>query len=142
MTGKEVMKVLGDLGITRDEFAGMMGIKRSTMRTCIYGNRISAKMVERLRVMSGEKEQEEEIAEVDAMIEEVVKPLEEVVRKMDKSDVREGKIYAIPKNPYLRLVEFRDGSHGKFRSKADAHLKLGEVISLRHVEKDMWEVVK
>jgi len=142
MTGKEVMKVLGDLGITRDEFAGMMGIKRSTMRTCIYGNRISAKMVERLRVMSGEKEQEEEIAEVDAMIEEVVKPLEEVVRKMDESDVREGKIYAIPKNPFLRLVEFRDGSHGKFRSKADAHLKLGEVISLRHVEKDMWEVVK
>ena len=30
----------------------------------------------------------------------------------EESDERMGKIYAIPRNKFLRLVEFADGSHG------------------------------
>ena len=74
MTGKECMRILKKHGISRDEFAGMMGIKKSTMRTCVHGNRISRKMVERLKEMEGESVIAEEIAEVNALIEEARKP--------------------------------------------------------------------
>ena len=111
------MAILAKAGISRDEFAGMMGIKKSTMRTCVHGNRISRKMVDKLRQLAGEEEEKEAVAEVDAMIEEVVKPYREVERKVDESDVRMGKVYMIPQNKFLRLVEFADGSHGKFRAK-------------------------
>lgn len=145
MSGRECLRILRKHGISRDEFAGMMGIKRSTMRTCVYGNRISRKMVARLMEMEGEEEIREEIAEVDAMIEEAKKEpsvIEGVIRQtMDNPSKRMGKIYAVPRNRYLRLVEFADGSHGRFRCKPDQYLKLGDVIELKHLDKDMWEVV-
>ena len=110
MSGRECLRILRKHGISRDEFAGMMGIKRSTMRTCVYGNRISRKMVARLMEMEGEEEIREEIAEVDAMIEEAKKEpsvIEGVIRQtMDNPSKRMGKIYAVPRNRYLRLVEF------------------------------------
>ena len=116
------------------------------MRTCVYGNRISRKMVARLMEMEGEEEIREEIAEVDAMIEEAKKEpsvIEGVIRQtMDNPSKRMGKIYAVPRNRYLRLVEFADGSHGRFRCKPDQYLKLGDVIELKHLDKDMWEIVK
>ncbi len=146
MSGRECLRILRKHGISRDEFAGMMGIKRSTMRTCVYGNRISRKMVARLMEMEGEEEIREEIAEVDAMIEEAKKEpsvIEGVIRQtMDNPSKRMGKIYAVPRNRYLRLVEFADGSHGRFRCKPDQYLKLGDVIELKHLDKDMWEIVK
>lgn len=146
MSGRECLRILRKHGISRDEFAGMMGIKRSTMRTCVYGNRISRKMVARLMEMEGEEEIREEIAEVDAMIEEAKKEpsvIEGVIRQtMDNPSKRMGKIYAVPRNRYLRLVEFADGSHGRFRCKPDQYLKLGDVIELKHLDKDMWEIVR
>ena len=146
MSGRECLRILRKHGISRDEFAGMMGIKRSTMRTCVYGNRISRKMVARLMEMEGEEEIREEIAEVDAMIEEAKKEpsvIEGVIRQtMDNPSKRMGKIYAVPRNRYLRLVEFADGSHGRFRCKPDQYLKLGDVSELKHLDKDMWEIVR
>lgn len=146
MGGKEAMRILKKHGITRDEFANMMGIKRSTMRTCIYGNRISAKMVSKLMEMESEEEVAKDLAEVDEMIEEVkreVSVVEGIVRQNTGNPAtRMGKIYAVPQNRFLRLVEFADGSHGKFRCKSDQHLKLGEMIELKHSEKDIWEVVR
>ena len=110
MSGRECLRILRKHGISRDEFAGMMGIKRSTMRTCVYGNRISRKMVARLMEIEDEEEIREEIAEVDAMIEEAKKEpsvIEGVIRQtMDNPSKRMGKIYAVPRNRYLRLVEF------------------------------------
>ena len=141
MTGKECMAILAKAGISRDEFAGMMGIKRSTMRTCVHGNRISRKMVSKLQEISGEEAEKEDIAEVDAMIEEVIKPYKEVEKKMDASDVRMGKVYMIPQNKFLRLVEFADGSHGKFRSKPGVYW-VGDKVPLKHLDRDMWEIVK
>ena len=142
LSGKDCMRILRKHGITRDEFAKMMGIKKSTMRTCVHGNRISRKMVAHLMEMEGEEEIKEELAEVNEMIEEVKAPIEEVRRMVEESDERMGKIYAIPQNKFLRLVEFADGSHGRFRCKPNKYLKLGEVIPLKHLEKDVWEVVK
>lgn len=140
-TGKECMAILAKAGISRDEFAGMMGIKKSTMRTCVHGNRISRKMVDKLRELAGEEEEKEAVAEVDAMIEEVVKPFREVERKVDESDVRMGKVYMIPQNKFLRLVEFADGSHGKFRAKPGKYW-VGDKVQLKHLERDMWEVIR
>ena len=154
MSGRECLRILRKHGISRDEFAGMMGIKRSTMRTCVYGNRISRKMVARLMEMEGEEEIREEIAEVDAMIEEAKKEpsvIEGVIRQtMDNPSKRMGKIYAVPRNRYLRLVEdwlnLRMGvvelKHGRFRCKPDQYLKLGDVIELKHLDLSFWTRIK
>ena len=56
-------------------------------------------------------------------------PLESVAR-----------IYAVPKNRFLRLIEFKDGTHGKFRCKPGKYLKLGESVQVRHLDRDMWEI--
>lgn len=138
VTGKECMRILKKHGITRDEFAGMMGIKKSTMRTCVHGNRISRKMVERLKEMEGEKVVEEEIAEVDAMIEEAKKP--KVVVKEEAGEARLAKVYAIPGNKFLRLIEFRDGTHGKVRCKPGKYW-IGDELRVREGERGVWEIV-
>ena len=56
----------------------------------------------------------EEIAEVDAMIEEAKKPRVVVVEEGER---RMARVYGIPSNKFLRLIEFRDGTHGKVRCK-------------------------
>ena len=138
MDGKECMRILKKHGITRDEFAGIMGIKKSTMRTCVHGNRISRKMVERLKEMEGEKVVEDEIAEVDAMIEEAKKPKVEV--REVAGEARLAKVYAIPGNKFLRLIEFRDGTHGKVRCKPGKYW-IGDELRVREGERGVWEIV-
>ena len=137
MDGKECMAILRKVGISRDEFANMMGIKRSTMRTCVHGNRISRKMVLKLRELNGEKVVEEEIAEVDAMIEEAKKP--KVVVKED-GERRMARVYGIPSNKFLRLIEFRDGSHGKVRCKPGKYY-IGDEMRVKDAGAGMWEIV-
>ena len=56
----------------------------------------------------------EEIAEVDALIEEARKPKVVVVEEGER---RMARVYGIPSNKFLRLIEFRDGTHGKVRCK-------------------------
>tara|TARA_R110002074_G_scaffold98595_1_gene213378 strand:- start:649 stop:948 length:300 start_codon:yes stop_codon:yes gene_type:complete len=53
---------------------------------------------------------------------------------------RMGRVYAIPSNRYLRLVEFKDGSHGKFRTK-DGKFGVGSVAKLVEGVNGMWDVV-
>jgi len=96
MDGKECMAILRKVGISRDEFANMMGIKRSTMRTCVHGNRISRKMVLKLRELNGDK--------------------------------------------FLRLIEFRDGTHGKVRCKPGKYW-IGDELRVREGERGVWEIV-
>ena len=138
MDGKECMAILRKVGISRDEFANMMGIKRSTMRTCVHGNRISRKMVLKLRELNGEKVVEEEIAEVDAMIEEAKKPKVEV--REVPGEARLAKVYAIPGNKFLRLIDFRDGTHGKVRCKPGKYW-IGDELRVREGERGVWEIV-
>ena len=50
------------------------------------------------------------------------------------------KLDAIPGNKYLRLVEFKDGSHGKFRTKV-GKFGVGSVAKLVEGVNGMWDVV-
>ena len=56
--------------------------------------------------------------------------------------MQEARVYGVPKNRFLRLIEFGDGSHGKFKCKPGKYLKLGESVQVRHLDRDMWEVVR
>ena len=74
--------------------------------------------------------------QVDRMVEEA-KAEEE---HEEETGERMGRVYAIPRNRYLRLVEFKDGSHGKFRTK-DGKFGVGSVAKLVEGANGMWEVV-
>ena len=138
-TGKQAMRILGESGITRDQFADMMGVKRSTMRTCIHGNRISRKMVGKLRELAGEKEEKAAIADVDDMIREAVEPDRKREKRVREADQLMGRVYLKPRNPYRYDVEFADGSHGWFRAKPNSYF-IGDEVRLRKADRG-WEVV-
>ena len=53
---------------------------------------------------------------------------------------RMGKVYLLPRNPYLRNVEFRDGSHGRFRAQP-GKFGLGAVVKLVKEDGDMYRLV-
>jgi len=52
---------------------------------------------------------------------------------------RMGVVYSLPRNPYLRLVEFEDGTHGKFRAK-EGRFGLGSRVKLKKGEGGLWEL--
>ena len=138
--GKQAMRILGESGITRDQFADMMGVKRSTMRTCIHGNRISRKMVGKLRELAGEEEEKAAIADVDDMIREAVEPDRKREKRVREADELMGRVYLKPRNPYRYDVEFADGSHGWFRAKPNSYF-IGDEVRLRKADRG-WEVVR
>ena len=49
------------------------------------------------------------------------------------------RVYCLPRNRYLYLVEFPDGSHGKFRSKP-GKFHLGSEVRLKRGAGDLWEL--
>ena len=92
--------------------------------------RFSKKMVAKLEELQGEEESEG-TSTIEGMVRQTMDiPLESV-----------GKVYGVPKNRFLRLIEFRDGTHGKFRCKPGKYLKLGEEVKVTPLKGDMWEVV-
>ena len=139
-TGKQAMRILGESGITRDQFADMMGVKRSTMRTCIHGNRISRKMVGKLRELAGEEEEKAAIADVDDMIREAVEPDRKREKRVREADQLMGRVYLKPRNPYRYDVEFADGSHGWFRATPNSYF-IGDEVRLKKADRG-WEVVR
>jgi hypothetical protein len=80
--------------------------------------------------------------QVERMVEEAraVDEVEDSSSEEEETGERMGKVYAIPRNKYLRLVEFRDGSHGKFRTR-DGKFGVGSVAKLVEGANGMWEVV-
>jgi hypothetical protein len=66
--------------------------------------------------------------------------IKEGMIKQSMNDVRSAKVYALVRNPFLRLVEFTDGTHGKFRAKP-GKFGLGSVAKLKLVEGEMWDLV-
>jgi hypothetical protein len=134
-------------GLTKKAFADMMGVKASTARMAFSLKRFSKKMVAKLEELEEELNIQRDLAEVDEMIDEAqekrVSIIEGVVRQSTGNAlVQDAKVYGVPKNRFLRLIEFADGSHGKFRSKPGKYLKLGESVKVKHLDRDMWEVVK
>jgi len=75
------------------------------------------------------KEEDEEITELIASVSEV--PV--------LDDVRTAKVYLLPKNPYLRFIEFPDGTHGKFRAKP-GRFALGSVVKVKRESGDMYSL--
>lgn len=132
MTFKE--KLL-DLEVSVEEFAAESGLKVGTVRACVSNNRVSKRMDLTLRELR-ERKNGLQSAGGDNKTER-----REAVPKAPPSEAV-GRIYCVPRNPYIRLVEFPDGSHGRFRCKPNLFKKVGQVVNLKYVEKDRWEVVK
>ena len=126
MAASELLKRAG-IGI--DRFAAMVGVKPSSIRSCFSSGRLSKRMYEALHDVSNDV-QVKELVEVTAP--------EPVVEPPDAP--RAGRIYMIPVNKRLRMVEFSDGSHGKFLSKPD-RFPVGSEVRLKFVEGDIWEPV-
>ena len=127
MAASELLKRAG-IGI--DRFAAMVGVKPSSIRSCFSNGRLSKKMYETLHDVSNDV-QVKELVDVTAP---------EPVVDAPPDAPRMGRVYLIPVNKRLRLVEFPDGSHGKFLSKPD-RFPVGSEVRLKFVEGDIWEPV-
>ena len=140
-------KILERHGLTKKAFADMMGVKASTARMAFSLKRFSKKMVAKLEELEEELNIQRDLAEVDEMIDKAQEKRVSIIEGMVRQStgnalVQEARVYGVPKNRFLRLIEFADGSHGKFRSKPGKYLKLGESVKVKHLDRDMWEVVK
>ena len=124
--------ILKEACMNYTEFSKLMGVKPITVRLAFSGKRLSKKMVAKLESM--EVPQVEEKDKCERVI------IKEGMIKQSMNDVRSAKVYALVRNPFLRLVEFTDGSHGKFRAKP-GRFGLGSVVKLKRGEGEMWDLV-
>ena len=133
MDGKELREALEKLDVSMDEFARSIGVKESTMRVCVYGNRVTKKMEAEINRMLGERARVGELEEIGEMIEDVVAPVREVEKRVRDAEELIGRVYFKPKNPYRYDVEFPDGSHGWFRAKPNKYF-IGDKVKLKKAE--------
>jgi hypothetical protein len=140
MDGKELREALEKLDVSMDEFARSIGVKESTMRVCVYGNRVTKKMEAEINRMLGERARVGELEEIGEMIEDVVAPVREVEKRVRDAQELIGRVYLKPRNPYRYDVEFPDGSHGWFRAKPNKYF-IGDKVKLKKAETG-WEVVR
>ena len=140
MDGKELREALEKLNVSMDEFARSIGVKESTMRVCVYGNRVTKKMEAEINRMLGERARVGELEEIGEMIEDVVAPVREVEKRVRDAEELIGRVYLKPRNPYRYDVEFPDGSHGWFRAKPNKYF-IGDKVKLKKAESG-WEVVR
>ena len=140
MDGKELREALERLDVSMDEFARSIGVKESTMRVCVYGNRVTKKMEAEINRMLGERARVGELEEIGEMIEDVVAPVREVEKRVRDAQELIGRVYLKPRNPYRYDVEFSDGSHGWFRAKPNKYF-IGDKVKLKKAETG-WEVVR
>ena len=130
--GVAASELLERAGIGIDRFAAMVGVKPASIRSCFSNGRLSKRMYEALHAVSND-------VQVKDLV-DVVSP-EPVAAPPDAP--RMGRIYLIPVNKRLRMVEFSDGrhpNHGKFLSKPD-RFPVGSEVHLKLVEGDIWEPV-
>jgi len=129
MRGKAILK---EACMNYTEFGKLVGVKPITVRLAFSQKRLSKKMVSTLESMESEiirKEEDEEITELIASVSEV--PV--------LDDVRTAKVYLLPKNPYLRFIEFSDGTHGRMRAKP-GRFALGSVVKVKRESGDMYSL--
>jgi hypothetical protein len=137
MNTERAKKILADSGIEHPAFAERLGIKANSFRMNLSMGRLSKKAVAMLLELEADlKDDKEEDGPSEAsMVKEgmIRQTLEVPLEKM-------GKVYMLPKNPYLRLVEFKDGSHGKFKAQP-GKFGLGAIVKLAHEKGDMYRLV-
>ena len=119
--GREVLKA-ADMSFA--DFSEVVGVKPITVRLAFSGKRLSKKMVRLLEEMENEQKEER-------------RAVKEGMIKQSMDDVRDAKVYMLPKNPYLRFIEFSDGTHGKIRAKPGS-FGLGSVIKVKREAGDMY----
>lgn len=133
-------RILEELGISRDEFAGMVGVKPVTMRMTFHNGRFSKKAIAKLEELSKEVRERADLVEVDELIEEAREVKAGMIRQTMGAPIEVmGTVYLIPRNPYWRMVEFGDGTHGRFRAQPGRFL-LGAKVKVRKVKGDEWEL--
>ena len=135
MDTERAKKILADSGIEHPAFAERLGIKANSFRMNLSMGRLSKKAVAMLLELEADLKEEEDGPSEAAIVKEGIirQTLEAPLEKM-------GKVYMLPKNPYLRLVEFKDGSHGKFKAQP-GKFGLGAIVKLAHEKGDMYRLV-
>ena len=134
MDTERAKKILADSGIEHPAFAERLGIKANSFRMNLSMGRLSKKAVAMLLELEADLKEEDGPSEASMVKEGMIRQTLEVpLEKM-------GKVYMLPKNPYLRLVEFKDGSHGKFKAQPGKFV-LGAVVKLAHEKGDMYRLV-
>jgi len=124
--GKEILKTAC---MNYTEFSRLVGVKPITVRLAFSGKRLSKKMVSLLLDMESNQKDE------DAKEERRAVKVGMIMQSMD--EVRSAKVYLLPKNPYLRFIEFPDGTHGKFRAKPGT-FGLGSMVKVKREDGDMY----
>ncbi len=137
MNTERAKKILSDSGIAHPAFAEKLGIKANSFRMNLSMGRLSKKAVAMLLEVEADlKEDKEDDGPSEASI---VK--EGMIRQsLEKPLERMGKVYLLPRNPYLRNVEFLDGSHGRFKAQP-GKFGLGAVVKLVKEDGDMYRLV-
>jgi len=98
--------------------------------------RLSKKAVAMLLEVEADlkEKKEEEPSEASIVKEGMIR------QSLEKPLERMGKVYLLPRNPYLRNVEFSDGSHGRFKAQP-GKFGLGAVVKLVKEDGDMYRLV-
>jgi hypothetical protein len=136
MDTERAKRILAESGIEHSEFAQKLGIKPGSLRMNLSMGRLSKKAVAMLLELEADlkEEKKEEPSEASMVKEGMIRQtLDEPLEKL-------AKVYMLPKNPYLRLVEFKDGTHGKFKAQP-GKFGLGAVVKLAHEQGDMYRLV-
>lgn len=121
--------VLKEACMNYTEFSGLVGVKPVTVRLAFSNDRLSKKMVTLLLEL--ESNQKEEVEKEERVL------IKEGMIKQSMDEIRTAKVYMLPKNPYLRFIEFSDGTHGKFRAKPGS-FGLGSVVKVKREDGDLW----
>jgi len=127
--GVRAYALMIEAGVSLDRFGELCGVKVGSVRAAFSSGRLSKAMRGVLHEMANG-------LQVDRMVEEAKKEDEHE----EETGERMGRVYAIPGNKYLRLVEFKDGSHGKFRTKV-GKFGVGSEAKLVEGVNGMWDVV-
>ena len=136
MDTKRAKKILDDSGVEHSDFAQRLGIKANSFRMNLSMGRLSKKAVAMLLEVEADLK-----GDVDAEPSEASIVKEGMIRQsLEKPLERMGKVYLLPRNPYLRNVEFPDGSHGRFKAQP-GKFGLGAVVKLVKEDGDMYRLV-
>lgn len=136
MDTERAKRILADAGIEHSDFASKLGIKPGSLRMNLSMGRLSKKAVAMLLELEADlKEEKKDEPSEAAIVKEgmIRQTLGEPLEKL-------AKVYMLPKNPYLRLVEFKDGTHGKFKAQP-GKFGLGAIVKLAHEQGDMYRLV-
>ena len=135
MDTERAKKILSDAGIEPVVFAEKLGIKANSFRMNLSMGRLSKKAVAMLLEVEADTKEVESGPSEASMVKEgkIRQSFGEPVERM-------GKVYLLPRNPYLRNVEFTDGSHGRFKAQP-GKFGLGAIVKLVKEDGDMYRLV-